>query len=100
MPFAMPKQDFDHFFNGVYKDAMMEDLHQCSNLPFFEDKWEGSVAAMKYELNMCKFNVANWPDNMLPGFYKFLINFYDESDAIVAIFTLIVEIETKLGIGK
>lgn len=100
MPFTMQKQDFETFFNGVYKDVLMGDLHECSDLPFFEDKWEGVVNARTYEMNMCKFNVANWPDNMIPGFYKFVAQFFDEEDTVIAVFTLIVEIESKIGLGK
>lgn len=96
----MPKQDFDEFFNGVYKQVLMEDLHKCANTPYFEDKWEGVVKAGTYEMNMCKVNVANWPDNMLPGFYKFVAEFFDEGDNIISIFDLIVEIEARVGFGK
>lgn len=96
----MQKQDFDEFFNGIYKNALMEDLHNCSNLPFFEDQWGGVLPAMKYEVNMCKFNVANWPDNMIPGFYKFVIEFFDESDKVIVEFNLIIQIEASYGIGK
>lgn len=95
----MEKQDFETFFNGVYKKVIMEDLHKCSNLPHFEDKWEGVVKAGKYELDMCNVSVENWPDNMLPGFYKLLLEFWDEADNAVASATVVVQIETT-GVGK
>lgn len=89
----MEKQDFNKFFNGVYKKVLMEDLTQCSNLPKFEDTWVEPITAGKYELNMCKVNVDNWPDSMMPGFYKFLAEFFDDTDAVIATCTIIVQIE-------
>lgn len=92
-PFAMPKQDLGSYLNGVYKDVVMEDLHKCSNLPYFQGKFEGEVEPKEYFINMCKFNVENWPDYLPAGFYKFVVNFFDESENLVVKATLIEQIE-------
>lgn len=100
MPFSMKKQTLDEFFNGVYKDVVMEDLHKCSNLPYFEGNWEAPMKSGKYDLNMCQFSVDNWPDNMPPGYYRLVIDIFDESDAIIATATVTVQLESSVGMGK
>lgn len=100
MPFTVQKQDFEKMFNGVYKKVVMEDLHVCSNLPYFEDEWEGAVKAGPYNFNMCEFKVDNWPDNMLTGFYKLVIDFFDGGDNLIVSATIVIQIEASAGLRK
>lgn len=92
VPFSIEKQNLTTFFNGVYKNALMEEITDCSNLPTFED-WEGPLEANLYEVNMCKVTCDNWPDNMLPGFYKLLVDVGDDKDINILTYTIIIQIE-------
>lgn len=78
----------------------MEDLHVCSNLPYFDEKWEGGLEPKTYFVNMCKFNVDNWPDYLPNGFYKFVTQiFYPSGDLIVSV-SVIEQIEQTGLLGK
>lgn len=77
----------------------MEDLHECSDLPYFEGEWEGVFRAGKYALNMCLFTTETWPITMMPGLYKFVMEFFDDQDVQISITNLIVLIEAYFPIG-
>lgn len=100
LPFDIPKQSLEEFYNGVYKRALMDDLHKCSTCPYFEDKWEGVLKAQTYEINMCKVNVDNWPDTAPSGFYKMVSSFYDEEDNVIVELNVVLDIESNLGLVK
>lgn len=93
VPFVAFKQDLNTFFNGHYKNVVMEDLHKCSNMPFFEDSWKEPFQAGKYDLNMCLLDPQNWPDNVPVGFYKIIMDVVDEEGKGVATITVVVQVE-------
>ncbi|KAL5288051.1 hypothetical protein ACFFRR_008723 [Megaselia abdita] len=100
LPFSVPQQNLETFFNGVYKDVVMEDLHKCTNLPYFQDRWNEPLKAQEYYLNMCQFNVDNWPDYLPNGFYKFDTKIYFPSGDVFVSAIATEEIEQTGLIGK
>ncbi|KAL5275856.1 hypothetical protein ACFFRR_001594 [Megaselia abdita] len=92
MPFILPKLSAKDFINGVYKEILMNDVHRCSNAPYFEDEWNEIIKGT-YTFNMCKLNFDNWPESVLPGFYKLVMDTFDDNDERVCSLGVILQIE-------
>lgn len=88
VPFILPKNKVKDLMNELYKDVLMEDIHNCSNVPYFEDKWD-EILKGTFNFNMCKLSFDNWPESLLPGYYKLVVESFDENDSL----SVILEIE-------
>lgn len=78
--------------NGVYKQILMDDIRQCSNLPYIEDEWD-EVLEGTYNFNMCKLSFNKWPETILPGYWKIVVETFDGNDDRVSSLTVILQIE-------
>lgn len=92
MPFTVPKLKLEVFMNGIYKDILMEDIAKCTNLPTFEGEWD-EVLEGTYNFNMCKLGFESFPESLLPGFYKVVVEAFDDKDNMISSLGVILEIE-------
>ncbi|XP_073820243.1 uncharacterized protein [Musca autumnalis] len=70
IPFRVERQHLFDYFNGLYKDVLMNTFKDCSNLPVFEDKFEPPLKKNTYTFNNCIFDEEKLPQYLQEGFYK------------------------------
>ncbi|KAL5288906.1 hypothetical protein ACFFRR_009231 [Megaselia abdita] len=71
--FSMTKNT-EEIMNGIYKESFMEIFHKCSDLPYFEDKWEPPFPAQTYKFDKCTVpNTESYSKGMAPGQFKVVI---------------------------
>ncbi|XP_075156330.1 uncharacterized protein LOC142229637 [Haematobia irritans] len=88
-PFSVPRQHFFDYMNKFYKEAAMETLSKCSDLPVFEDKLIPPIEKKNYTLTNCKYTQEGLPQYMQEGFYKIEMLVYGDCEWSV---TYIVEV--------
>ncbi|KAH8357750.1 hypothetical protein KR200_003255, partial [Drosophila serrata] len=93
IPFNIPKQSWEEFMNTHYKDMVIPNLGDCSNLIKFEGKYDGNWPKQVYTLDKCVANSDGFPEVVPEGFYR--INF-TVTGPVDWGFVLIVKISTKL----
>lgn len=93
MPFSIPKQPYVEFMNSHYKNVVLPNLGDCSNLIKFDGKFEPPWPQDTYVLDKCVANSDGFPDMVPEGYYK--VNF-TLTNPVDWGFILIVKITTKL----
>uniref|UniRef100_A0A1A9Z4T5 MD-2-related lipid-recognition domain-containing protein n=1 Tax=Glossina pallidipes TaxID=7398 RepID=A0A1A9Z4T5_GLOPL len=78
LPYSVKRQNVIVFLNGLYKDLIMKSLSECSNLPFFTDKFTGPIEKKRYELDNCIFSDESFPNHLPEGFYRLVGQFDGE----------------------
>lgn len=60
--------------NGLYKDFVMDLVHGCSDLPYFQDEWKPPFAAETYTFNKCTSPSAkSYTGPTIPGTFKIVV---------------------------
>ncbi|XP_020818140.1 uncharacterized protein LOC110191595 [Drosophila serrata] len=72
LPWVIPKQSFYEYLDTHYKDVVIKNLGNCSNLPQFEGKFQPPFPQGTYKLNKCKVDGEGLPEIAPPGFYKII----------------------------
>ncbi|XP_033253673.1 uncharacterized protein LOC117193046 [Drosophila miranda] len=72
-PMSIPRQTFIEYLNTYYKDMVIKNLGDCSDLPQYEDKYVPPFPKKTYTLTRCTVNGKGMPQVLLDGFYKILI---------------------------
>ncbi|XP_017087068.2 uncharacterized protein [Drosophila bipectinata] len=93
LPFNIPKQPYTDFMNSHYKDVVIPNLGDCSNLVKFEDKFEPPWPQQVYVLDKCVANSDGFPEVVPEGFYRIIMNFTSPVDWG---FIIVVKISNKL----
>nr|XP_017025077.1 uncharacterized protein LOC108076654 [Drosophila kikkawai] len=93
IPFNIPKQPFPDFMNSHYKDVIIPNVAECSNLIKFEGKFDGVWPQKVYTLDKCVADSDGFPEMVTEGFYR--INF-TLTNPVDWGFVLIVKISNKM----
>ncbi|KAH8320352.1 hypothetical protein KR067_000167, partial [Drosophila pandora] len=93
IPFNIPKQPLEDFMNTHYKDVVIKNLGDCSNLIKFEGKFEPPMPQQVYTLDKCVANSDGFPEVVPEGFYRIIMNFTGPVDWG---FVLVVKIFNKM----
>ncbi|XP_061386246.1 uncharacterized protein LOC133321169, partial [Musca vetustissima] len=72
LPFRIYRTHLINILNTFYKDAAMENLKNCSNLPQFDDVFEPPLKRDIYYFDKCIFDESGFPDFIVEGYYKVL----------------------------
>ncbi|XP_075156198.1 uncharacterized protein LOC142229524 [Haematobia irritans] len=83
IPFSVPRQHFYAFMNKFYKDAAMETLSKCSDLPVFEDKMTPPMEKKNFTMDNCIFSQEGLPQYLQEGFYKVDIIGYGDVEWLI-----------------
>ncbi|XP_002018541.2 uncharacterized protein LOC6592874 [Drosophila persimilis] len=72
-PMSIPRQTFIEYLNTYYKDMVIKNLGDCSDLPQYEDERMTQLPKKTYTLTRCTVNGEGMPEVLVAGFYKILI---------------------------
>ncbi|XP_022218383.1 uncharacterized protein LOC111071388 [Drosophila obscura] len=86
-PFNIPKQPYEEFLNTHYKDMVIKNLGNCSNLPQFKDKFVPPWPQKTYKLENCVADSDGFPEVLPLGFYKIMLTFTGHVDWGLTIIT-------------
>ncbi|XP_030381081.1 uncharacterized protein LOC115628918 [Scaptodrosophila lebanonensis] len=93
MPWSMPYQKFENFVNTFYKDIVIKNFGHCTNLPRYEKKYQPPWPKKLYVFDRCVMNGDGFPDHVLEGYYKVIVNFTGEVHWVL---TAVAKVTTKL----
>ncbi|XP_068144163.1 uncharacterized protein [Drosophila tropicalis] len=69
-PWSIPKQNFVEYLDTFYKDIILKNFKDCSDLPDFGDKYVPPFPQKNYTINACTVQGDGLPDVVPEGFYK------------------------------
>uniref|UniRef100_A0A1I8Q9L4 Uncharacterized protein n=1 Tax=Stomoxys calcitrans TaxID=35570 RepID=A0A1I8Q9L4_STOCA len=90
IPFSIQRQHIFEFMNNFYKNALMETLKDCSNLPVFKGDFVPPLEKRNYTLDNCVFTQEGFPHHIQDGYYKIVFNAFGDVEWSM-IFYAIVE---------
>ncbi|KAM7348507.1 uncharacterized protein ACRADG_007788 [Cochliomyia hominivorax] len=73
LPFQMPSTHFIKVINTFYKDILMNSLKNCSDFPYFEDKFDSPFRKGVYKLEGCHLSEDGLPSHLEAGIYKTVV---------------------------
>ncbi|XP_034653517.1 uncharacterized protein LOC117891864 [Drosophila subobscura] len=73
-PMSIPRQTFIEYINTYYRDMVIKNLGECSDLPRYEDQYVPPWPKKNYTLTRCTINGVGMPEVLLAGFYKIKAN--------------------------
>ncbi|XP_037818836.1 uncharacterized protein LOC119608472 [Lucilia sericata] len=94
IPFDMSRRHFYEALNSHYKNVVMDTFKDCSDLPYFEDKFSPPLEKKTYILDKCQFSQDGLPNHMERGLYKIVLTGYGQVDWELEV---IFEIELNFG---
>ncbi|XP_046803206.1 uncharacterized protein LOC111685264 [Lucilia cuprina] len=74
IPLEMSRRHFFEALNSHYKNVVMETFKDCSDLPYFEDKFTPPLEKKAYKLDKCIFSQDGLPNHMETGVYKVILS--------------------------
>ncbi|XP_064544340.1 uncharacterized protein LOC135432540 [Drosophila montana] len=94
VPWSIPKQSFQDYINGYYKEVIYSNLGACSNLP--KPGTESPFPSMTIKLDKCVITGEGMPEMAPEGYYKILFSVTGEVEWG---FELIAKIFSKSMMG-
>ncbi|XP_002034423.2 uncharacterized protein LOC6609769 [Drosophila sechellia] len=69
-PMSIPPQKFTEYINTFYKDMVMPNLGNCTDLPVYENEFVPPWPKATYNFTRCALNGEGLPDILADGYYK------------------------------
>ncbi|XP_043645329.1 uncharacterized protein LOC122614745 [Drosophila teissieri] len=69
-PMSIPPQKFIEYINTFYKDMLMPNLGNCTDLPVYETEYVPPWPRATYNFTRCALNGKGLPDYLADGYYK------------------------------
>ncbi|XP_022218386.1 uncharacterized protein LOC111071390 [Drosophila obscura] len=93
-PMSIPRQTFIEYIDTYYKDMVIKNLGECSDLPRYEDKYVPPWPKKTFTLTRCSVNGVGMPEVLLAGFYKIKANV--SHPAVIQHVEAIIKVTTKM----
>jgi len=69
-PMSIQPQKFTEYVNTFYKDLLLPNLGNCTDLPVYENEFVPPWPKATYNFTRCALNGQGLPDILADGFYK------------------------------
>ncbi|XP_030381198.1 uncharacterized protein LOC115629009 [Scaptodrosophila lebanonensis] len=93
MPWSIPYQKYEDFVNTFYKEMVTKSIGHCTNMPQYEKKYQPPWPKKLYVFDHCVVNGDGFPEHMVEGYYKVIINITGEVHWVL---TFVLKVTSKL----
>ncbi|KAH8331516.1 hypothetical protein KR074_004997, partial [Drosophila pseudoananassae] len=94
-PYSIQPQKFIDYLNTFYKDLLMKNLGDCTDLPKYEDGYVPPWPKDTFNFTRCTISGEGMPEVVPEGFYKALV-ILSALPAVELQFTVILKVTTKM----
>ncbi|XP_013111989.1 uncharacterized protein LOC106090372 [Stomoxys calcitrans] len=92
IPFTLQRQHIFGFMNDFYKNALMETLKDCSNLPLFDGDFVPPLEKRNYTMDNCVFTQKGFPQHLQDGYYKVVLYTFGDVEWSMIFYLLVQNI--------
>ncbi|KAH8320670.1 hypothetical protein KR067_006792, partial [Drosophila pandora] len=94
-PYSIQPQKFIDYLNTFYRDLLMKNLGDCTDLPKYKDGYVPPWPKGTFNFTRCQISGEGMPEVVPEGFYKALV-IISTLPAVELQFTVILKVTTKM----
>ncbi|KAH8272918.1 hypothetical protein KR018_009907, partial [Drosophila ironensis] len=94
-PYTIAPQKFIDYINTFYKDMLMKNLGNCTDLPRYPDGFVPPFPTGTYNFTRCQISGDGLPEVVPEGFYKAVV-IITSQPMVELTFTAIMKVTTKM----